>query len=505
MIGRERASEDIMLQVKNMNKSYGIVKALRDVSFEIAPGEIRGLIGENGSGKSTVSTIISGMQKADNGEMYFEGEPYQPLDTLEAIDKGIAMVVQEMGTISGISVAENIFVGKEAAFTKFGIVNKQKMNKAAKEVMVSIGIKHVDPAMIIDAYTFEERKLIELARAYYSKPKILIIDETSTALSHNGRVILYGLMNKMASEGQAVLFISHDLEELMEKCNVLTVLRDGVIIDHLDKGSFDGDRIKKLMVGREIKGDYYRADMEVSHSKDVVLKMAHVTNDLVYDINFELHKGEILGVSGLSESGIHDIGRLAFGSEKPVFGEVTLPEKGCHVIGTRQSIGHGIAYVSKDRDKESLILEDSIGNNISLNAYDRLKSGMAISPKKEKAYIKEMVETMEVKCATPDQYVSTLSGGNKQKVAFARWIGVDSDILILDCPTRGIDIGVKSNMYQLMTKLKEKGKSILIISEELPEVIGMSDRVMVVKDGQITAEFRRDEMITEHTIIEHMI
>jgi len=496
---------DVMLKIKNLEKSYDIVRALRGVNIEVSKGEIRGLIGENGSGKSTVSYIISGMQKTDSGTMTFMGEIYEPKDAIDAGKKGIAMVVQEMGTISGISVAENIFVGKEDLFTKCGVVKRKKMNKEAARILEALGIRNINPNKLIDAYTFEERKLIEIARAMYESPKLLIIDETTTALSHKGRDVLYRLMDQMAKEGKAVLFISHDLEELMEHCNVLTILRDGEIIDHLTKEKYESNVIKKLMVGREIEGDYYRADHTCTYDEEIVLEMKHVTNDVVFDINFKLHRGEILGFSGLSESGIHDIGRLAFGINKPVYGEVTLPSKGKKVKDSRRSMEAGVGYVSKNRDRESLILEDSIRNNIAINAYDLLKSGIIISPKKEKRYVDEQVNTLRIKCSSSEQYVSTLSGGNKQKVAFGRWIGMDADVLILDCPTRGVDIGVKSAMYQLMTKLKKEGKSILIISEELSEVIGMCDRVLVVRDGQISGEMRRDEAMTEQSIIEYMI
>jgi ribose transport system ATP-binding protein len=233
--------------------------------------------------------------------------------------------------------------------------------------------------------------------------------------------------------------------------------------------------------------------------------MEHVCTENVHDINLELHKGEILGISGLSESGIHDIGRLAYGIDIPIYGKVLLAEWNEAVKNPLFAINHKTGYVSKDRDKESLILNDDIRNNIIINAYDTVKTGPFISPRKEKNYVKNQIEYMRIKCFGMDQMVNTLSGGNKQKVAFARWIGVDTDILILDCPTRGVDIGVKTSMYQLMTKLKNDGKALLIISEEMSELLGMSDRIMVVKDGKITKEFLRDRDLKESQIIEYMI
>jgi ribose transport system ATP-binding protein len=278
----------------------------------------------------------------------------------------------------------------------------------------------------------------------------------------------------------------------METCDVLTVLRDGVFIETIPKDRYEANDIKTKMVGRVIEGDYYRSDYDYTSEPEIALKMEHVCTENVHDITFELHNGEILGISGLSESGIHDLGRLAYGTDVPIYGKV--------VVGKDH-----IGYVSKDRDAESLILNDNIRNNIIINAYDYVKTGPFINPSKEKQYVQKQIDNMRIKCFSMNQIVSTLSGGNKQKVAFARWIGMDTEILILDCPTRGVDIGVKTSMYQLMTRLKKEGKALLIVSEELSELIGMCDRVLVVKDGTITKEFLRDKGLKEQQIIEYMI
>ncbi len=496
---------DIILKISHMDKSFGVVKALKDVNFMVRRGEIHGLIGENGSGKSTVSSIVAGMKKADKGEMEFLGKKYSPDSACDASKAGACMVVQELGTIPGITVAENLFLGNESRFSKAGFMNMKKMNQDAERILSRLGIDKVRPGKLVDFYTFEERKLVEIARAMYNEPELLIIDETTTALSLTGREILYGIMKKMAQEGKAVLFISHDLDELMGICNVLTVLRDGVIIDTMTKEKFEPNDIKTKMVGREIEGDYYRYDYDGSCGPEVVLRMEQVCNDLVHDINFELHRGEILGFSGLSESGIHDIGRLAYGIERPIYGRVSLPQRNAEVKSPLEAMKNKVGYVSKDRDKESLILNDTIKNNISINAYDCMKRGSAISPSKEKKYVQKQIDFLRIKCYGMDQMVKTLSGGNKQKVAFGRWIGVDSEILILDCPTRGVDIGVKTAMYQLMTKLKQEGKSLLVISEEMSELIGMCDRILVLKDGRMSGEFSRDRDLSEQKIIKYMI
>ncbi len=497
--------ENTIIEIHDMNKSFGVVKALQNVNFSVGPGEIHGLIGENGSGKSTVSTIIAGMQKPDSGTMKLLGEDYMPADNLDAVHHGVAMVVQERGTIPNITVAENLFVGRTGEFSKFGFMNNRKMYAEAQKLLDDFGISSIKASNSIDLYSFEESKIIEIVRAMSGNPRLLIIDETTTALSLEGRNILYRIMNQMAEAGNSVLFISHDLDELMNTCNMLTVLRDGVIIDTIRKEDFEAEDIKLKMVGRKIEGSYYRSDFECTYEEQVNLRMEHVCTDLLYDISLELHKGEILGVSGLSESGIHDIGRLAYGIETPIYGDVSLPQENRKISDPLSSIQSGVGYVSKDRDKESLILQDSIANNIVINAYDRVKTNGLISPKKEKEFVQQQVDALRIKCFGPGQFVSTLSGGNKQKVAFGRWMGVDTDILILDCPTRGVDIGVKAAMYQLMTSLKKQGKSLLVISEEMSELIGMCDRILVIKDGKISRTFERSADLTEQKIIQYMI
>jgi ribose transport system ATP-binding protein len=309
----------------------------------------------------------------------------------------------------------------------------------------------------------------------------------------------------MASEGKAVLFISHDLDEVMSACTALTVLRDGEHIADLDRAEFEAEKIKHLMVGRKIEGDYYRADFDGSFDSEPVLVMEEVSDGLLRDFSLTLHRGEILGICGLSESGIRNVGRLAFGIERPISGCVYLPGRGVAVENPKASIKQRLGYASKDRDTESLVLDDSVRNNLVVPVYDELRSHGFILGSAEKAYAQKQVDFLSIKCSSTEQLVQTLSGGNKQKVVFGRWLGADSDILILDCPTRGIDIGVKTVMYQLIHELKQQGKSILMISEELPELIGMCDRILVVKNGALSKEFRRSQALAERDIIEYMI
>ncbi len=497
--------KEVLVEVKHMNKRFGSTIALNDVSIMVRNGEILGLIGENGSGKSTVTSIISGMQKADSGEMFYEGKKWTPVSMIDALNQGIGMIVQETGTVPGITVAENIFLGEETRFKTGIFINRNRMIKEAREILEGIGATHINPAMQTGLLDLQDRKLIEIAKVMSKNPKMLVVDETTTALSQIGRDIIYKIMNRMKEENKAVVFISHDLDEIMNVCDSLTVLRDGKIIVTFSKEEFDEELIKTSMIGRELQGDYYRSDYDGSFANEVVLEIqdGNLTNQLV-DFNFKLHKGEILGVGGLSHCGMHTLGKVLFGAEIMEKGKVLC--HGQELKNEAAAMKNNIGYVAKDRDVESLCLNASIKDNIAVGGLEKFAvSKFLILPGKEKQYVQKQIDNLSIKCQEMDQFVSALSGGNKQKVVFGKWIGRGSEILILDCPTRGVDIGVKQAMYQLMYQMKKEGKSIVIISEEMAELIGMSDRLIVMKDGKIEKEFERSSELSESDIIKYMI
>ena len=493
-----------LFRAEGICKSFGQVRALVDFDIEIAGGEIRGLVGENGSGKSTFSSIAAGMQKYDSGKMYLCGEEYQPNDTVDAMNHGISMVVQEQGTIPKISIAANIFFGKEAMFVKHGVLNVRKMNAEARKALENIGVTNIEPSELIDTLSFEDRKLVELARALYVQPKVWVVDETTTALTISGREILYRLMHRVRDSGGAVLFISHDIEEIMRMCDSLTILRDGVLTANLKKEEFSADTIRQLMIGRELSGHYYREDSGENISDEVVLEMRGVTAGEVKDATLALHKGEILGIGGLSDCGMHTLGKALFGLIPPSSGEV-LKNGREKVKNSTWAVRHNMAYVSKNRDTESMMLVCSVEDNICLPSLRDLKKLGPISPKKQRKHAEIWAKKMEVKANSVETFCNTLSGGNKQKVVLAKWLGKGAEILILDCPTRGIDVGTKAAIYQLIEELKAEGRSIVLISEELPELIGMSDRILLLKDGSISGEFLRKEGLTEAKLIQKMI
>lgn len=497
--------ENVLLVAENIDKHFGITHAVNNVSLTIQAGEIRGLIGENGSGKSTFCQMLCGIYSIGGGTFTLDGKKLNIRNQVEANDAGIAIIVQEMGTLSGLTVAENIFLGHEDPFMHMGIKDTRAMNRAAQKLLDEYGFGRIRAGMMIDQYNFEDRKLVEIVKATYMKPKILVIDETTTALSQNGRLELYRIMDSVRNDGRSVIFISHDLGEVLARTDQVSVLRDGEYIDTVKTSEVTEDDLKRLMVGREIGSAYYRTDYGEPVSDEVVLSVKNVTvPGEIENISFDLHRGEILGFGGLSECGMHEVGKAVFGASLNRNGEVVLSD-GTQINGIPTAIRHSIAYTSKDRDNESIIINESILNNIVLPSLDDLASRGILNGRKLTGFADEYAKKMQTKMQNVNQFVSDLSGGNKQKVVLARWIAKDSDILVLDSPTRGIDVKVKQSIYALMAEMRRQGKSIIMISEEIPELLGMSDRILIMRDGKINGEFHRDAKLNEEDLIARMV
>lgn len=495
----------VILKSENICKNFGITKACKNISLTMYEGEIHGLIGENGSGKSTFTSMLCGVYPPTSGQFFVEGKEYSAKTQVEANAKGVSVIVQEIGTLSGLTVAQNIFLGKEHQFTKNGLLNPRKMNKTVDEILKKYGFDHIKASDMIDHYNFETRKLVEIVKATHFDPRIVVVDETTTALSQDGRDILYQQIKKIKEKGNTVIFISHDLEEVLALTDRVSVLRDGEYVGTVNSAESTQDDLKLLMVGREIDKKYYRTDYGEKVSDDVVLKVRNLSiKGKAKDVSFNLHKGEILGIGGLSDCGMHDVAKALFGAAYDAKGDVVL-SSGEKITSIPKAINNHIAYTSKDRDNESVIINASIKDNICLMSLDQLKNGIAISAKKERQFAQEYAEKMSVKMQGIDQFVSGLSGGNKQKVVLARWLGLDSEIFIFDSPTRGIDIKVKADIYALMDELRKQGKSIVMVSEEIMELIGMCDRTLIFKEGQINGEFERNETLSEHDLIQKMV
>ena len=494
-----------LLVAEHIDKRFGTTHAVNNVSLNIAAGEVRALIGENGSGKSTFCQMLCGIYTIGDGTFTLDGKQLHIKNQVEANDEGIAIIVQEMGTLSGLTVAENIFLGHEDPYMHMGVKDTRAMNREAQKLLDEYGFGRIKAGMMIDHYNFEDRKLVEIVKATYFKPKILVIDETTTALSQNGRLELYKIMDAVRADGRSVIFISHDLGEVLSHSDTISVLRDGEYIDTVNAADVTEDDLKRLMVGREIGSAYYRADYGTPISSEVVLSIRNVSvPGEISDVSFDLHRGEILGFGGLSECGMHEVGKAIFGASWNRTGSVTLAD-GTAINDIPTAIRHSIAYTSKDRDNESIILNESIRNNVVLPSLDDLASHGLLRSRKLTKFANEHAVNMQTKMQGVNQFVSDLSGGNKQKVVLARWIGKGSDILVLDSPTRGIDVKVKQAIYALMAEMKQQGKSIIMISEEIPELLGMSDRIFVMKDGRINGEFLRDPVLSEEDLIAKMV
>ena len=493
------------LVAEDVDKSFGITHAVNHVSLQVDQGEIRGLIGENGSGKSTFCSLLCGIYGMDGGRFLLKGKELKIHNQVEANKQGISIIVQEMGTLAGLTVAENIFLGHEDRFVRFGIKHTAAMNREAQKLLDDYGFSDIKATLMIDNFHFEDRKLIEIVKATYFKPEITIIDETTTALSQHGREELYKLMEAIKKDGRTVIFISHDLIEVMQHTDTISVLRDGSLIDTVKSDKVTEDDLKKLMVGRELDKQYYRTDYDSSTAGEVLLSARDISvPGHIENISFDLHKGEILGFGGLSECGMHELGKAVFGASYNRRGTVTLAD-GTQIQSIPDAIGHSVAYASKDRDNESIIVNSSIRDNIILPSADDLADHKILNKKKLDRFAEKNAQGMSVKMTSINQFVADLSGGNKQKVVLARWLGKASDILVLDSPTRGIDVKVKADIYALMNDLRLRGKAIIMISEELQELLGMCDRILILKNGKINAAFDRSPALNEEDIIVKML
>jgi ribose transport system ATP-binding protein len=494
------------LEIRGLSKSFGSTQANIAINFTLKKGEVHGLIGENGSGKSTLISQIAGIYQPDEGQMTLNGDIYAPRSPLDANNRRVSMVVQELGIVKSLPAGVNVFLGRTKMFSKFGVVSLKKLNKAANEECEKWDLPKVNFTSSADDMTIETRKMIELVRAMSIDPEVLILDEITQSLSYNNRMRLYGLIEKFKAMGRSIIVITHDVEEMIEITDRITVLRDGKVTGVLNSAETTPDEVKRLMVGREISGDYYRSDTAPDFDDSApVLSVKNISvKDEISNVSFDVHKGEILGFCGISDSGIHTVGKAVYGLEKLTAGEVLLG--GEPLKSPMHALALNMAYVPKDRDNDALMMQASIWENFALPSIAELTDKIGfVSPRKLRTLGQEMTEQMAVKCRDIYQVMADLSGGNKQKVNLGRWLAKDIKLLILDCPTRGVDVGVKTYIYALMKEAKAKGIAIILISDELTEVLGMSDRLCVMKNGELKTIIPRGDGFTEHSLIKVMV
>ena len=494
---------EVRLQVKNLCKNFGITKAVQNVSFNVNKGEVHALIGENGSGKSTLTNMLTGIYSIGSGTFILDGKEVHPKNQVEANNEGISIIVQELGTLSGLTVAENIFLGHEDQFVHCGIKNTNAMNKKATELLKQYGFERIKAADMIDSYNFEDRKLVEIVKATYFNPKIVVIDETTTALSQEGREELYKHMERIRKSGNTVIFISHDLPEIIEKSDTITILRDGVYIDTVKSKDVNENDLKKLMVGREVTGDYYRSDYGEKVSDEVVLSVKDVTvPGLIENVSFDLHKGEILGFGGLVGAQRTELMEGIFGIRGIASGEIYMHGKKTRIKHPIDAMNAGIGLITEDRRGNGIFGCLSIKDNVGVSVYNKfLKAGFVLDHKKINQVVDDSIKKLSIKTPSMKEHIANLSGGNQQKVIVARWLANDPDVLIMDEPTRGIDVGAKHEIYEIMSDLAKQGKAIIMISSEMSELLGMADRICVMCNGKLTGEIDQPEEMTQARVM----
>ena len=496
-----------VLEIFKLNKHFGPTHANKNIDFTLRKGEIKGLAGENGSGKSTLISQIGGIHIPNSGKMRIRGEEYCPRSAIDANKRRISMVLQELGVIGNLPVGINVFLGRIDRFTKNGIISLKAINRAASEEFEKWGLPMPPLGVSTGGLMIETRKIVELARALSVDPDIILLDEITQSLSMNNRTKLYEVLQRLKSMGRSAIVITHDIEEMLNITDTITVLRDGEVVGEVASAEVTADDVKRMMVGREISGGYYRADNQADFDSEVVLSVRNLTvpNELD-DISFDLHAGEILGFCGLSDSGIHAVGKAVFGLSTAAEGTVCLADKEFIIKNPAQALRNSMGYVPKDRDSEALMVFASVRDNFALPSLGDLAGlGGFVSPSSLKKLASKMVSRLSVKCTDISKSVNSLSGGNKQKINLGRWLAKDLKVLILDCPTRGVDVGVKAYIYSLMKEAKKSKIAIILISDELTEILGMADRLMVMKDSRVTKVIERGSEFTEHAVIEVMV
>jgi ribose transport system ATP-binding protein len=464
-----------------INKSFSGNQVLKNAEIDIAEGEIHALMGENGAGKSTLMKILTGVYTRDSGEVLVNGTPVNYTHPKQAEEAGIVFIYQELNSVPDLTVRENLFLGKEI-HGKFGILDKAAMDKKARQVLDRLGVSiPVDRTM--SELSVGQQQMIEIAKALLVDAKVIIMDEPTAAMTLEETRVLFRVLRELKEKGVSTIYISHRMEEIFEICDRVTVLRDGQFIGTKKVSETDMDSLIKMMIGREI-GERYPA----RHSKigDTMLEVKDFTKKGVFqNVSFSVRAGEVLGVSGLIGAGRTEIMQSIFGYLPRDGGTLLIRGKEVSVHSPEQAISYGIGFITEDRKTEGLMLEKSIRENVSLTNLGRISDHSVIDKKKDMELARKAVQELTIRCSGPEESCDSLSGGNQQKIIFSKWIFTEPKILILDEPTRGVDVGAKKEIYNIINTLAEKGVAVIMVSSELSEILGMSDRVMVIHEGHM--------------------
>ena len=486
-------SENVLLQMEHIRKEFPGVVALKDVSFELRAGEVHALLGENGAGKSTLIKVLCGIYIAESGSISIKGKPVTIASVQDAHNNGIAVIHQELVLVPHMTVAENIFLGREPK-TRGNTVNYQKMKTDTKEILDSFEL-NIHPEDEVGSLTIADQQMVEIIRALSFNSNILVMDEPTSSLSEKDVGFLFETIRKLKKSGVGIVYISHRMGELKQITDRITVIRDGEYIGTRETAEASNDELISMMVGRKLTSYYTR---DYGNPTETVLEVRGLSDgNLVKDVSFELKKGEILGFAGLVGAGRSEVMKCIFGIDPVVKGEILIDGKPVKIQNPEDAMVLGIGFVPESRKIEALFPVMSVMYNITLKTLREFIRGIFVDHNREIAITKEYVDGIDIKTPTYAQLVGNLSGGNQQKVIIGRWLATRPKILILDEPTKGVDVGAKAEIYAIMNNLAKQGVAIIMISSELPEVINMSDRVIVMSNGLITALLPREELSQE--------
>lgn len=486
------------IEMANIKKRFSGVKALDGAQIQVRPGEIHALIGENGAGKSTLMKILAGALKRDSGEIYIDGERTEIQSPREAHRLGIATIYQEFMLAPDLTVAENIFVENLTSGKR--LINWKTLNHSAKQLLEELGFGEINPAAKVSTLSVAYQQVVEICKSLSQKVKVLILDEPTAVLTFREIEKLFALLKKLKGEGVSIIYISHRLEEIFQLCDEITVMKDGCFVKQVKAGEIDKERLIGLMVGRDIK-DIFPKRRDVTIGKPVMEVKGLCAGAQVRNISFTLHAGEVLGFYGLVGAGRTETMRAIFGVDALESGEIFLFGEKVRFKNPRQAVRKGLGMVPEDRKKQGLILDQSIRANTTVTSMREVQNGMRIfDKKKENRYTREILDSINTKYASIDDKASQLSGGNQQKVALAKWLAAKSKCIIFDEPTRGVDVGAKTEIYTCINQLAAQGIGIVMISSEMPELMGMSDRIIVMRQGQVAGEISKEEF-TENNMI----
>ena len=486
---------EVILQMKDIEKRFAGVHALKSVQFELRAGEVHALMGENGAGKSTLIKVLCGIHKRDSGDIVYFGKDVHFNGIADSQKVGISVIHQELNMMNHLTVAQNLFIGREPKNGPF--IDDAKMIQDAEALFKKVGVK-IDPTTQLGNLTVGKQQMVEIAKAVSRDCKLLVLDEPTAALTITEVEELFKIMRELKEKGIGMIYISHRMDEITRISDRVTVMRDGEYVGTVETKDVTKDDIVKMMVGRVIMGEQ-KAESACPADADVILEVKHLNaGKEVRDVSFQLRKGEILGFAGLMGAGRTEVVRALYGADPRQTGEIFLNGKKIKIKTPQQAVNHGICYLSEDRKRFGLMLDKSVTENTTIASVDTFISAGIINDGKMKEASAEFNAKLRTKTPSMEQLLKNLSGGNQQKVIIARWLLKNCDIFIFDEPTRGIDVGAKSEIYNLMDELVKQGKSIIMISSELPEVLRMSDRIVVMCEGRVTGELDISEATQEN-------